>query len=135
MVIIFAQSMDYSTPDYTIQARPAALQNVLAGLRKLFTTDPGLSLQVLLIIPIITGGVILHLNAIQWILIMVVTMMFLVAGIFRGAALQQVKNDTALTPFHVSRIKCMGNALVTITAGISLFTYMMIFIPRITPLL
>jgi len=135
LVIIFAQSMDYSTPDYTIQARPSSLQNIGIGLRKLFVGDPGLSLQILVIIPVITGGIILHLNAIQWVLILFVTMIFLMAGIFRGAALQQIKNDSALTPFHVSRIKCMGNALVTITAGISLFTYMMVFIPRITPLL
>ena len=127
--------MEFSNPDYTIQARPSALQNVLAGLRKVFTSDPGLTLQILFIIPVLTGGIILHLNAIQWVLMLVVTLMFLVAGIFRGAALQQIKNDTSLSDFHVSRIKCMGNALVTITAGISLFTYMMIFIPIITPLL
>jgi len=127
--------MDYSHPDYTIQARPSALQNIGIGLRKIFTGDPGLSLQILLVIPVITGGIILHLNAIQWVLILFVTMMFLVAGIFRGAALQQIKNDSSISDFHVSRIKCMGNALVTITAGISLFTYMMVFIPRITPLL
>ena len=127
--------MDYNHPDYTIQARPSALQNIGIGLRKIFLGDPGLSLQILLVIPVITGGIILHLNAIQWVLILFVTMIFFVAGIFRGAALQQIKNDTSLTAFHVSRIKCMGNALVTITAGISLFTYMMVFIPRITPLL
>ncbi|MEN8228198.1 MAG: diacylglycerol kinase [Bacteroidota bacterium] len=127
--------MDISHPDYTLQARPSSLGNVLSGLRKVFFTDPGLPIQILLTIPIIAAGVILHLNAIQWILILVVTLLFVIAGIFRTAALIQVKNDASISPFHVSRIKSMGNAIVTITAGISLFTYLMIFVPRITPLL
>lgn len=127
--------MEYNQSDYAIQARSPALQNVLVGLKKVFTTDPGLILQLLLIIPVFTGGIILRLNAIQWVLFLVVTLMFLVAGIFRGAALQQIKRDDSLSDFQASRIKCMGNALVTITAGISVFTYMMIFVPRITPLL
>lgn len=127
--------MDFNNPDYSIQARPSALQNVVAGLRKLVTTDPGLILQLLFIIPVFIGGIVLHLNAIQWVLVLFVTLMFLVAGIFRGAALQQIKHDSSLSDYQISRIKCMGNALVTITAGISLFTYMMVFIPRITLLL
>ena len=127
--------MDISHPDYTLQARPSALQNVLDGLRKVFSSDPGLILQVLLTIPIIIGGIVLQLNVIQWVLILIVTLLFLMAGVFRTASLLQIKNDTSVTPFHVTRIKCMGNALVTITAGISLFTYMMVFVPRITQLL
>ena len=127
--------MDFSHSEYTLQARPSLLENILGGLRKIFVTDPGLPLQLLLTIPIVAAGVVLHINAIQWILLLVVTVVFLVAGIFRTASLIQVKNDSSLSPFHVSRIKCMGNAIVTITAGISLFTYMMIFVPKITPLL
>ena len=127
--------MDFSHPDVALQARPSSLENVRSGLRKVFTLDPGLPLQIFLTIPIITAGIVLHINAIQWILLLVVTLLFVVAGIFRTAALYQVKNDSSLSIFHVTRIKCMGNAIVTITAGISLFTYLMIFVPKITPLL
>ena len=127
--------MDISHPDYTLQASSSTLQNVLGGLRKVFISDPGLTLQVFLTIPIIIGGIVLQLNVIQWVLILVVTLLFLMAGVFRTASLLQIKNDTSVTPFHVTRIKCMGNALVTITAGLSLFTYMMVFVPRITQLL
>lgn len=127
--------MDISHPDYTLQASPSALQNVLDGLRKVFISDPGLTLQVFLTIPIIVGGIVLQLNVIQWVLILIVTALFLMAGVFRTASLLQIKNDTSVTPFHITRIKCMGNALVTITAGLSLFTYLMVFVPRITPLL
>ncbi len=127
--------MEFSHPDYTIQARSSSLQNVLVGLRKIFTNDPGLNLQIFLTIPIIAGGIVLHLNAIQWVLIVSVTSLFLVAGIFRRAALLQVNNNTTLSEFHVSRIKCMGNAIVMLTAGISLLTYMLVFVPIITQLL
>jgi diacylglycerol kinase len=127
--------MDISHPDYTLQAPPSTLQNILGGLRKVFTTDPALTLQVFLTIPIIVGGIVLQLNVIQWVLIVVVTLLFLLAGIFRTASLLQIKHDTSITSFHVTRIKCMGNALVTVMAGLSLFTYMMVFVPRIIQLL
>jgi diacylglycerol kinase len=124
--------MDYTQTDYALQARPSVLQNVVAGLRRVFTSDPLLILQVLLIFPVITAGILLHINALQWILIGIVILLFLVASIFRTASLLQVNYDTSLTEFHVTRIKCMGNILVVITSGIALFTCMMVFVPRIT---
>jgi diacylglycerol kinase len=123
--------MDFNQPEYALQARTSSLHNVLNGLRKVFVTDPGLVMQILLTIPIIAGGIVLNINAIQWILVILVTLLFLVAGIFRTAALLQISYDTSLSPFHVSRIKCMGTAGVVITSGISLFTYMMVFVPKI----
>ena len=123
--------MDFSQPEFAIQARPSALQNVMSGLRKVFASDPGLILQVLVTVPIIAAGIILHINVVQWVLVSLVTLLFLLAGIFRTAALLQISYDSSLSPFHVSRIKCMGTAGVVITSGISLFTYMMVFVPKI----
>ncbi len=127
--------MDFSHPDYTFQARSSTPQNILAGLRKILTNDPGLNLQLFLSIPIIAGGIVLHLNAIQWVLIFIVTLLFFVAGILRRAAMLQVNRDTNLSGFQESRIKCMGNAIVMLTAGISLLTYMLVFVPKITQFL
>lgn len=127
--------MDFSQPDYALQARPAVLQNVLSGLKKVFASDPGLTLQLILTIPIIAGGIVLQLNTVQWVLVILVTLLFLIAGIFRTAALLQIRNDSSITPFQSTRIRLMGNTLVMITAGLSLFTYLLIFIPRITVML
>jgi diacylglycerol kinase len=127
--------MDISHPNISLSVRTSTLQNIGLGLRKLLTTDPALTAQILLVIPLIAGGVALGLNAIQWILVSVVTLVFLMAGVFRGAALQQVRRDDSLSSFQVSRIKCMGNALITITAGLSLLTYLMVFVPRIIQIL
>ena len=128
-------AMDYSQPDITLQARSSSPPNIVGGLRKVFASDPGLNLQLFLSIPVIAGGIVLHLNTIQWVLILFVTLLFLVAGIFRRAALLQIKNSPTLSDFHESRIRCMGNAIVALTAGISMLTYLMIFVPKITQLL
>ncbi len=127
--------MDFDHPAYTLQATPSTLQNVRGGLRKIFTSDPGLNLQLFLTLPILAGGIVLHLNVIQWVLILFVTFVFFMAGIFRRAALLQIKNKPVLTEFHESRIRTIGNALVMLTGAISLFTYMMVFVPRITEFL
>ena len=127
--------MYYAQLDYTLQARSSALQNVLGGLRKVFIRDPGLTLQLLLTIPIIAGGIVLQMNVVQWMLIIFVSLLFLVAGIFRTAALLQIDRNTSLSSFQVSRIKSMGTAIVVITAGLSLFTYLMVFVPKIVTLL
>lgn len=123
--------MELSHSEYAVQTRSSVLQNILSGLRRVLVSDPGLIAQLLGSIVIIGGGILLNLNTVQWVLTLLATLLFLAAGIFRGAALLQVKRDPSLSRFHVQRIKCMGNALVTITAGLSLFTYLMIFVPRI----
>jgi diacylglycerol kinase len=123
--------MDYINPDYTIQARTSSPQNILAGLRKVFLSDPGLTIQLLFTIPLISGAIVFQLNAVQWALTMIVTLLFIMAGVFRRAALLQISNDSSISPFQVSRIKCMGNAIVAITGGISLLTYLLVFVPKI----
>jgi len=127
--------MDFSHSEYTLQAAPSASRNMLEGLRKVFNTDPGMNLQLILTVPVIAGGIVLHLNAVQWVLVIIATLLFLVAGVFRTAALLQINKDTTINPFQMSRIKCMGNAIVAVTAGVSLLTYMLVFIPKITQLL
>ena len=127
--------MDISHPDIAIQSSPIAGQNVSSGLRKVFLSDLELHLQLFSVIPIVAGGIILQLNAIQWFLVILVTALFLVAGICRTAARLQIRNDNSLSSFQVTRIKAMGNMLVTITAGISFFTYLLVFAPKIIQLL
>jgi diacylglycerol kinase len=127
--------MDYYHPDIAIQARSASPPSILSGLRRIFHSDPGLTVQLVLTLLVVTGGIALQLSAIQWILVVVVTGAFLLAGICRRAALLQVDRSTQYSPFQVSRIKAMGNALVAITGGLSLLTYLLVFVPKITPLL
>ena len=123
--------MDYTQPGYTLQARNSILLNILMGLRKVFLSDTVLALQLLMTAPIIAAGIAFDINAVQWILVIFVTLLFLMAGIFRTAALLQARRDSSLTPFQVSRIRCMGTLGLVLTSGISLFTYMMVFVPKI----
>lgn len=123
--------MDFTHPDYAIQARSSAPQNISSSLRTVFAKDPELHVQLFFVIPVIAGGIILNLSALQWFLVILVSVLFLGAGILRTASLLQVKKDPSLTPFHVTRIRAMGNALLTIASGISLFTYLLVFVPKI----
>lgn len=127
--------MDFSHTDYAFQARTSSPRNISNSLQSVFAKDPELHVQLFFIITVIAGGFILNLNAIQWFLVILVSTLFIGAGIARTASMLQVKKDPSMTPFHVTRIKAMGNALLTITAGISLFTYMLIFVPKIIDLL
>lgn len=92
-------------------------------------------MQLLLTFPIIAAGVAFQLSAFQWVAVGFVTFIFLGAGVCRTAALIQLKQDKDIDTFRRSRIKCMGNAMVTFAAGISLATYLIVFIPKISVLI
>jgi diacylglycerol kinase len=127
--------MDFTQQEYAVQVRSSALLNALSAIRKICSSDPGLVIQMILIIPVIAGGIVLQMNTIQWLLISFVTLIFIIAGFCRTAALLQINHDPSLTTFQVTRIRCMGNAIVTVTGGLSLITYLLVFVPKITQLI
>ncbi len=127
--------MDFTSSDIALRVRSTRADQSASAFKKIFASDPGFLFQLMLCLPLIAAGAVLHLNAIQWILVGFVTILFLVAGVFRTASLLQIRWDTSITEFHATRIRCMGNALVTITAGLSLITYMFVFVPRILVML
>jgi diacylglycerol kinase len=127
--------MDFTHQEYAVQVRSSALLNALSAIRKICSCDPGIVIQLILIIPVIAGGIVLHMNTVQWLLISFVTLIFIIAGFCRTAALLQISNDPSLTSFQVTRIRCMGDAIVAVTAGISLITYLLVFVPKITQLI
>lgn len=126
--------MNYTQPELTLQSAPVRSRRSGSALRSILRHDPSLVLQLLLTLPVIFGGVLLHINALQWILVAFVTLLYLGAFVMRTAALIQITIDSSLTPFHVSRIKSMGNAILSITAAVSLITYMLVFVPYILQL-
>ena len=129
------KAMNYTQPELTIQAAPVALRKSGSAFGTILKHDPSLVLQLLLTLPVIFGGILLHLNAVQWILVGFVTLLYLGAVVMRTAAILQTKIDSSLTLFHIRRIKAMGNAILSITAGISMITYMLVFVPLILPLI
>jgi diacylglycerol kinase len=127
--------MDYTHPDITIRIEHSSLLRKDSPLKKVFSSDPGLTAQIFLSLPVIVAGMIFHITVLQWVLVIFATLLFLFAGIFRTASLLQIKRDQSLNSFHGNRIRCMGNALVTITSGISFFIYMLVFVPSIIQML
>jgi diacylglycerol kinase len=129
------QPMNYTQSNLTLGATPVPLRKSGSALGTILKHDPSLVLQLLLTLPVIFGGILLHLNAAQWILVGFVTFLYLGAVVMRTAAILQTKVDSSLTLFHIRRIKAMGNAILSITAGISMITYMLVFVPLILPLI
>jgi diacylglycerol kinase len=129
------EAMNYTQPELTLQAAPVVLRKSGSAFGTILKHDPSLVLQLLLTLPVIFGGILLHINAVQWILVGFVTLLYLGAVVMRTAAMLQTKIDSSLTFFHIRRIKAMGNAILSITAGISLITYMLVFVPLILPLI
>jgi len=127
--------MNAITTNAAIEAGHLTLPKSRSPIKVLLSNDPNLILQLLLAFPIIAGGIILHLNAIQWILVTIVSVFYLAACVLRSASLIQLKREKNITSFHASRIKCLGNALVTLTAGISLLTYILVFAPEISAII
>jgi diacylglycerol kinase len=128
-------AMNYTQPELTIQAAPVPLRKSGSAFGTILRHDPSLVLQLLLTLPVIFGGILLHINAVQWILVGFVTFLYLGAVVMRTAAILQTKVDSSLTTFHIRRIKAMGNAILSITAAISMITYMLVFVPLILPLI
>lgn len=129
------KAMDYLHPDIAIQASTASPNSILSGLKKIFNHDRGLIIQLLFTPLLIAAGIALQLTALQWTLVVIVTILFLLAGIFRRAALLQVQQQPTYTPFQVSRIRAMGNAIVAISGGMLMLTCLLIFVPRLTQFL
>ena len=127
--------MNYTQSDITIQTAPSTLSKSGSALKTILRNDPGLILQLLLVLPVVSAGILFNLNAIQWVLVGFVTLIYLIACVVRTAALLQIQHDDSLDSFKVSRIKCMGNAILTITAALSLLTYLLVFVPVISQLL
>ena len=127
--------MDVNHTNAAIQADHLALPKSGSPIKVLLSHDPNLILQLLLPFPIIAGGIILHIIALQWILIISVSLFYLAACVLRSASIIQLGREKRTTSFHASRILCLGNALVTMTAGISMLTYILVFAPRISALI
>jgi hypothetical protein len=105
------------------------------GLRKIFTGDGGMLLQLLFTVTIISAGIFLKLNPLQWTVVGILSLAFLSMGIYRSAANLLTVYDQSISIDQGIRIRAMGNVLVAFTTGISFFTYLIIFMPKINTLL
>lgn len=105
------------------------------GLRKIITDDGGLFLQVLFTVAVISAGILLKLNILQWTIVGLLSVAILTMGMYRSAAKLLTIYDQTIPLDQGVRIRAMGNVLVAFTTGISFFTYLIIFMPKINTLL
>lgn len=105
------------------------------GIRRIATDDGGFLLQLLFTIAVISVGIFVQLNFLQWSIVALLSSVFLFIGFYRSAAHLLTIHDDSISINQGIRIKAMSNLLVTLTAGITFFTYLMIFMPKINELL
>ena len=105
------------------------------GFRKIATDDGGLLLQMLFVIAVVSAGLFVELNLLQWTIVILIATIFISTGIYRSAANQLIIYDTSISSGQAIRIKAMSNIVMAFTAGISFFSYLIIFMPKINQFL
>jgi hypothetical protein len=105
------------------------------GLRRIATEDGGFLLQLLFTVVVISAGIFLQINVLQWTLVALISAAFLFTGFYRNAAHLVAIYDDSITSGQAIRIKAISNILVTLTAGFTFFSFLMIFMPKINQLM
>jgi hypothetical protein len=105
------------------------------GLRRITTDDGSFLLHMLFTVAVISAGIIFRLNVLQWAVVAVLSPFLLFTGFYRSAAHVLTIYDDSISLNQAKQIKALSNVLVTFTAGITFFTYLMIFMPKINQLL
>jgi len=104
-------------------------------LRRIATDDGSFLLQLLITIVVIFSAIFLKLNVLQWLVVAILSSLFLFTGFYRSAAHLLAVYDDSITRDQAVRIKAMSNIVVIFTAGITFFSFLMIFMPKINQLL
>jgi diacylglycerol kinase len=105
------------------------------GIGKIATEDRSFLLQIVVTLIVVLAGILLELNVIQWGMIAMLTSVFLFTGLYRNAAHLVTIYDDNITRAQAVRIKAMSNLIVVVTAGMTFFAYLLIFVPKINQLL
>ncbi len=105
------------------------------GLRKILTDDGGLALQILFTLLVVSAGILLKLNILQWAIVGLLSVSLLFMGLYRSAAKLLTLYDQSIPMDQGIRIRAMGNILLAFTSGIAFFTYLIIFMPKINTLI
>lgn len=105
------------------------------GVRRIATDDGIFLLQSLFTVLIIAAGILLHLNLMQWVLVALLSSALLTMGFYRNAVYLLTSYDESISWDQGLRIRAMSNMLLTFTAGVAFFSYLMIFVPMINQLL
>ena len=105
------------------------------GVRRIATDDGSFLIQLLFTIVVISAGMFLQLNVLQWLVVAILSSLFLFTGFYRSAAHLLASYDDSITGDQAVRIKAMSNIVVTFTAGVTFFSFLIIFMPKINQLL
>lgn len=105
------------------------------GFRRIATDDGSVIFQLFLALAVVSAGIYLKLNVLQWIFVVLLTSVFLIVGFYRSAAHLLTFYDDDISLDQAVRIKALSNIIVIVTAGFTMFSYLLIFMPKINVLI
>jgi len=104
------------------------------GVRKIMLDDGAVLFQLLFTVAIVFISIFLQMNTLQWVIILLVSLAFLFTGIFRSAAKLLITYDEDMNQVQAIRVRAMSTGLMAFTAGITFFTFLLLFMPKINQL-
>jgi len=105
------------------------------GLLKIAADKGSFLIQLFFTLAVVSAGILLQLNLIQWGIVALSSFIFLTIGFYRSAAHLLTRFDLTMSIDQAVRLKAMSNFMLTVTAAFSFFIYLMIFMPKINQLL
>lgn len=105
------------------------------GIRRIATENRAFLLQMLVAVLVVSAGIYFGLNVVQWAMVTLLTSVFLFTGFYRNAAYLVTIYDDDINWMQARRIKAMSNIMVAVTAGMTFFAYLIIFMPKINQIL
>ncbi|MDF1574892.1 MAG: hypothetical protein P1P86_06825 [Bacteroidales bacterium] len=105
------------------------------GIGRIITEEGEFLIQVLFTIAVISAGIFLQLNFLQWTIVTLLSTVFLFTGFYRNAVFLAARYDDSISADQAVRIKALSNVVLAFITGFSFFTYLLIFMPKINQIL
>ena len=94
------------------------------GIRRIATDDGSFLFQLLFTIAIISAGIYLNINALQWVIVAILSFGLLTSGFYRSAAHLVTSYDDSISADQAVQIKALSNIVVTFIAGITFLPFL-----------
>ncbi len=101
------------------------------GIGRIAAEEGVFLMQLFFTIAVITAGIFLQISSLQWAIIALLSVVFLLSGFYRNAAFLASRYDDSISSDQAIRIKALSNVVIALLSGISFFTYLLIFMPKI----
>lgn len=123
------------TKSFSVASRTSSFRYAFNGIKTLFKTEANAVLQLMAAIMAITVGLLLHLSAYEWIMVVFCIGMVFAAELFNSSI--EYLSDVVSPGFdsRIKKVKDLAAAGVLVSSIIAFITGLIIFVPKIIALL